>query len=376
MAEEYFQGEVCGGNWWNLSRNIFGSSLCSSNINEIENFGWPNDMIMDMNTRSNEDSGSPSDGSIVLQDVQKPQQPNSEFIANGNISIGSTLQMMGFEISSSTPDHWNQDLFHENGRISQGNYAHILQENLDSSPNYLQQTGVLNCPQIQKDWNHWGQDSSINTSSLLKSLFDTDSQPRDLSLDNRAMKYQSPTSYRMKYSNEFSPSLPPAASLNDIRASSLSSTQSQFPSSNINAKRNLPKGVEEVRELSSVAKKSGSEPALKRPRIETPSPSPLPTFKVRKEKLGDRITLLQQLVAPFGKTDTASVLHEAIEYIKFLHDQVSVLSTCYMKNGSSLERHQGADKFTDKGEPKGPKQDLKIRGTLPCANIIHIPSGC
>ncbi|KAG2626556.1 hypothetical protein PVAP13_3KG368500 [Panicum virgatum] len=48
----------------------------------------------------------------------------------------------------------------------------------------------------------------------------------------------------------------------------------------------------------------------KKPRIATPSP--LPTFKVRKEKLGDRITALQQLVSPFGKTDTASVLHEAI----------------------------------------------------------------
>uniref|UniRef100_A0ACD5W204 Uncharacterized protein n=1 Tax=Avena sativa TaxID=4498 RepID=A0ACD5W204_AVESA len=67
---------------------------------------------------------------------------------------------------------------------------------------------------------------------------------------------------------------------------------------------------------------SDSPAAAKRPRIE--APSPLPTFKVRKEKLGDRITALQQLVSPFGKTDTASVLHEANEYIKFLHDQVAV----------------------------------------------------
>ncbi|KAL0366089.1 UNVERIFIED_CONTAM: Transcription factor [Sesamum radiatum] len=47
-----------------------------------------------------------------------------------------------------------------------------------------------------------------------------------------------------------------------------------------------------------------------------------PPFKVRKEKLGDRIAALQQLVAPFGKTDTASVLMEAIGYIKFLENQV------------------------------------------------------
>ncbi|CAA2967492.1 transcription factor bHLH112-like [Olea europaea subsp. europaea] len=369
MAEEYFQGEVCGGNWWNSSRNIFGPSPCSSNINEIANFECPNDMIMDMSTRSNDDSSSPSDGSIVLQDVQKPQQPDSEFItkAKGNISIGSTLQMMGFEISSSTPDLWNQDILPENGRISQGNCAHILQENLNSSINYLPQTGV-SCPQIQKDWNskNWGQVSSVNTSSLLKFLFDTDSQPHNLSLENQAMNYQSPTSDQM---NEFAPYFPQlspltkpslpynqpanhlrfynnipllnakAASVNDIRASLLHSTQSQFTPSNINAKPNLHEGVHrETQGLSSAAKKTSSQPALKRSRIETPSP--LPTIKVRKEKLGDRITVLQQLVSPFGKTDTASVLHEAIECIKFLHDQVNVLSTAYVTNGSSVEHQQ------------------------------------
>ncbi|CAL5025264.1 unnamed protein product [Urochloa decumbens] len=86
----------------------------------------------------------------------------------------------------------------------------------------------------------------------------------------------------------------------------------------------LKTALEGVGESSSITtkKKANGEPAFKKPRLETPSP--LPTFKVRKEKLGDRVTALQQLVAPFGKTDTASVLHETIEYIKFLHDQVGV----------------------------------------------------
>ncbi|KAM0827773.1 hypothetical protein ACQ4PT_067978 [Festuca glaucescens] len=44
--------------------------------------------------------------------------------------------------------------------------------------------------------------------------------------------------------------------------------------------------------------------------------------RVRRERLGERILALQQLVSPFGKTDTASVLHEALGYIRFLHDQV------------------------------------------------------
>ncbi|CAL4973673.1 unnamed protein product [Urochloa decumbens] len=117
-----------------------------------------------------------------------------------------------------------------------------------------------------------------------------------------------------------------------------------------------------VKDASSPAtRKSVSESpaAVKRPRIE--APSPLPTFKVRKEKLGDRITALQQLVSPFGKTDTASVLHEAIEYIKFLHDQVSSLSSPYLKNGIPLQQFQqkGSEDAKDNGDTK---KDLRSRG--------------
>ncbi|MCL7023351.1 hypothetical protein MKW94_011755 [Papaver nudicaule] len=54
--------------------------------------------------------------------------------------------------------------------------------------------------------------------------------------------------------------------------------------------------------------------------------------KERKEKIGERIVALQQLVSPFGKTDTASVLTEAMEYISFLQDQVKVLSAPYLQN--------------------------------------------
>ncbi|KAI7748023.1 hypothetical protein M8C21_028527 [Ambrosia artemisiifolia] len=54
--------------------------------------------------------------------------------------------------------------------------------------------------------------------------------------------------------------------------------------------------------------------------------------KERKANFGDKIAALQKLVSPYGKTDTASVLHEAMEYINFLHDQVKVLSAPYLQS--------------------------------------------
>ncbi|KAJ4726189.1 putative Transcription factor [Melia azedarach] len=148
-----------------------------------------------------------------------------------------------------------------------------------------------------------------------------------------------------------------AASMNDVRASGFFPTlQTPYQTQTLDEK---PKNISEVRESSTAVKKScGSEPASKRARNETPSP--LPAFKVRKEKMGDRITALQQLVSPFGKTDTASVLSEAIEYIKFLHEQVAVLSTPYMKSGAPIQHQQSnSDKSKDN---EGPKQDLRSRG--------------
>ncbi|XP_027355369.1 transcription factor bHLH123-like [Abrus precatorius] len=144
------------------------------------------------------------------------------------------------------------------------------------------------------------------------------------------------------------------AAIKDARSSFIPSLQPPFSTSNFDVQS---KNISDVRDSGAVVKKSGGEPAPKRPRNETPSP--LPAFKVRKEKMGDRITALQQLVSPFGKTDTASVLSEAIEYIKFLHEQVTVLSTPYMKSGAPIQHQQSSGKSK---ECEGPKQDLRSRG--------------
>ncbi|CAL1399915.1 unnamed protein product [Linum trigynum] len=58
---------------------------------------------------------------------------------------------------------------------------------------------------------------------------------------------------------------------------------------------------------------------------------PCSSGRDRKDKqLGDKVVALQQLVSPYGKTDTASVLQEAMDYISFLHDQLNVLSAPYL----------------------------------------------
>ncbi|GMI91816.1 BASIC HELIX LOOP HELIX 68, PERICYCLE FACTOR TYPE-A 3 [Hibiscus trionum] len=98
----------------------------------------------------------------------------------------------------------------------------------------------------------------------------------------------------------------------------------------------------------------------KKARVQPSSSSSQPLLKVRKEKVGDRITTLHQLVSPFGKTDTASVLLEVIGYIRFLQDQIEALSSPYLGTASPNVRNQHSDK------PK----DLRSRG------LCLVPVSC
>ncbi|GAB4847471.1 hypothetical protein Ancab_026528 [Ancistrocladus abbreviatus] len=89
-----------------------------------------------------------------------------------------------------------------------------------------------------------------------------------------------------------------------------------------------------------------------------------PPIKVRKEKLGDRIAALHQLVSPFGKTDTASVLTEAIGYIQFLQEQIHTLCMPHVKplRNTPFSRTIRMSPSEDDVLMEDAKQDLRRRG--------------
>ncbi|KAJ6706902.1 TRANSCRIPTION FACTOR BHLH83-RELATED [Salix viminalis] len=392
MAEE-FQAGICGENWWtNPSKSVFMGGLSPYSTVSIGSdhtgaYGsWTTADMVDLKARSisckdsKNITTSASDTSIPFLNSQKPQQPDSDS-GGSSILIDSTLQMMGFGLSSSSSSSsdWNQALLPGNGRTE--SYNSMMQEEMNS--------GGLNSSQIQKDWSPKSYTSTAEDFSLdqqrLNQVNSSTTSPQTCQGFSTGFSMEPSASYgypstliqsffdpenpqlqqaQSLFSNQIMNYLSPAApnyGTNMAELSSPSWPKSQFLVPDFEEKSNCNKFTtkpsKEVRDSVSVLKK-GSQPSFKRPRIETPSP--LPTFKVRKEKLGDRITALQQLVSPFGKTDTASVLHEAIEYIKFLHDQVSVLSTPYMKNANPIHHQQApADKSNDL---EGPKQDLRSRG--------------
>lgn len=175
------------------------------------------------------------------------------------------------------------------------------------------------------------------------------------------------------------------------RASSLQYCSPQFLQegkqlNNTTQSLNMPR-CDEARDATNDAKRSSpdsssSDSIFKRPRLDNTN-STLPTFKVRKEKLGDRITALQQLVSPFGKTDTASVLWEAIVYIKSLHEQVQKLSMPYMNKGAvnsaqgvNLQAHDQMDwsVSSEAEDTDEPKQDLRSRGLclVPVSSTLSV----
>ncbi|GAB4849579.1 hypothetical protein Ancab_004374 [Ancistrocladus abbreviatus] len=384
MAEEYNQaaaGGMCGagggggsGNWWDSTRIRFdsSSSTCSTALSATGSYGWLTETV-DINTRSAMDSASSTSSSAVCLDSHKLQGTNSATTAA--MLLDPNLQIIGLGLPSQPMD-WNHPVLNEKA-AAESSYRLTLQDRMGTSSNFNQETGGGGTFRTQVQWRSTSPDKlfpgvSCDDSTEHKQInrgFSLD-QPMESHLHLQSSSVYSTTSTWQPKQPPMEPA--PHAQLHftnnapfwNATAATATAITSPGPPSflpSFHGQLSMPpldeKPKQNALEVRETVKKSSSDQATKRPRNEPAST--LPPFKVRKEKMGDRITALQQLVSPFGKTDTASVLSEAIEYIKCLHEQVSVLSNPYFKSEASFQHHQDVDKLKD---PGGPKQDLRSRG--------------
>ncbi|GAA0186641.1 basic helix-loop-helix transcription factor [Lithospermum erythrorhizon] len=410
MADEFQLGN--NNNWWDSSRNPrFGESAetpsLSATLNSTSSFSWPSETV---------DTKAARFCSAVQESSANAASSGGGALTHPN------LHMMGLGLSSQGMN-WNinQPVFRDE-KADNSNFRSMLEEGMSSNTYFHHQQSVVPSTHLYTATTSNPDDSSTKQRgfSLDQPYNDTDDavSATAFHVDAPATAYEDqsmfeggllasdshqqqlqPSSYQRSYSDlnnsgdimmpihpnnvtnkfpefivrgnsppkqhqtiigqlQFSNSSPfwsaTAAAMNDVRSSSFfPSLQTPLITPTFDQKQKNNASNSGV-----TVKKSSSETSNKRPRNE--SSSPLPAFKVRKEKMGDRINALQQLVSPFGKTDTASVLSEAIEYIKFLHEQLNVLSTPYMRSGASVQNQQRPDNKTKDTEAQ--KQDLRSRG--------------
>ncbi|XP_017224711.1 transcription factor bHLH111 isoform X2 [Daucus carota subsp. sativus] len=181
----------------------------------------------------------------------------------------------------------------------------------------------------------------------------------------------------MAFSSGFGNKLPPTNIINPskplLKTLNLSDCkkQTQQPSYTPTSNNTLARTNRKGHMLANEGKKKRSEGKLdaisKKLKHDNSTASSI-KVQVPKAKLGDKITALQQIVSPFGKTDTASVLWEAIGYIKFLQEQVQLLSNPYMKTTNNIKDPWGGLDRKDRGDDV--KLDLSSRG------LCLIPVSC
>ncbi|RCV07720.1 hypothetical protein SETIT_1G268300v2 [Setaria italica] len=167
-------------------------------------------------------------------------------------------------------------------------------------------------------------------------------------------------------------SLPDLSSFSGYRsnAESTSSVQPYLRSSNLSDSSKQEQDIVSARSSSSGSgaaserKKRPSEERtsnVKKSKQEGSKASP-PKPQVPKVKIGEKITALQQIVSPFGKTDTASVLFETIKYIKFLHEQVQLLSEPYTNSSRNKGNLPWVVEHAETSKGDQAEHDLRNRG--------------
>ncbi|CAM8988519.1 unnamed protein product [Rhodiola kirilowii] len=351
-SSENFQAGICSGGWWNPRRS---SLFCAAPLSE---FMWSNSALL---------------GDMDNEQAEMKQQ------------AASAATTAPYSRSDDSDDHHSSSA--EHFPVMTSNYRQIFQ---DTQKPLMADFGVSDY-WLQAD-SLLRNDASSNMMHIFKQVTDDDQIKGNDCQEFYNLDQFDTTNFVASAATDFMHQQPPTTANpapNNFWDSWMISTDEigapeshQLPAppalfedqkpynygvnNRFSDRSKMTPKIDNKNILGTKRKNTISDEPYKRARFETPSS--LPTFKVRKEKLGDRITALQQLVSPFGKTDTASVLHEAVEYIKFLHDQVSVLRTPYMQNGTPTNQHQQMQ-VESKNTAEGPK-DLRSRGLC----LVPIPS--
>ncbi|KAJ6907198.1 hypothetical protein NC651_017784 [Populus alba x Populus x berolinensis] len=299
----------------------------------------------------------PSTANEFLLAKTKEELPDPFFKPSEMMHTGSNVEGSYF-LSSKYKHQYSHDLGENQWPLNSLSSLHHISDSNAQKTASLQNLSGCN----RYNFSHILPSISISTSDLCSSLvsssLDLNLQAVDLlptsTYDGAASFSQSSENTLDHFTREHKDS--PSKSCNKT------STEDGFgrkkrPSSNFQSKNFLTE-----------AKKNRSTPR-----------SLCPPLKVRKEKLGDRIAALQRLVAPYGKTDTASVLTEAIGYIQFLHDQVQTLSVPYMKS-SNIKPARTTQVSSNEEDGKGQqKRDLRSRGLclvpLSCVSFFNTCNG-
>ncbi|XP_042507978.1 uncharacterized protein LOC122084043 [Macadamia integrifolia] len=287
----------------------------------------------------------------------------------------SNMSICNISLNNSSMDH----------QYSEPDFPQMKQNNIPNSSSYLvegNRSGSSFFPCYENDLKVESQQEIEPSRASFQRPFNTSNGVAGYQINNNS----SIGDNNNKYYYGISDSSAPLSSTRNLLSFSgcLSKPLMDFQASKSCLKPlNSPKSEKQGKDSSSQAKGNGrgtgitndgkkkrtedtsSETLFKKPKNESSTTSSAKT-QPPKVKLGDRITALQQIVSPFGKTDTASVLWEAIGYIKFLQEQVQLLSDPYMKSNVNKDPW-GSLERKDKGESK---LDLKSRG------LCLVPISC
>ncbi|CAI9100386.1 OLC1v1037375C4 [Oldenlandia corymbosa var. corymbosa] len=272
-------------------------------------------------------SSSSSSSSSFLGSAAPPNLliPNSQFIPTSSSSWGDDDDD-DHHNNQQLPESWSQllmgGLMNEEGKIS-SSMQQLQQANKKLEMNWEEQILLQN-----------QQASNGSVSDHFKN--------DENSVETAYSLFSSRPSTTTNWSTQVIPVSSPTSCV-----TTLSSTNNMLDFSSSTNNHNKSDGRHPPPDRSSECNSTGGG-AAKKARVQTSSTQS--TFKVRKEKLGDRITALHQIVSPFGKTDTASVLLEAIGYIRFLQSQIEALSLPYLGNSKSGNMRQQQQHHVQGGE--------------------------